>query len=144
MFNPSREEVRRFFIDAWEKQRLGSILSPLETIAIDWIGQHPEFHALLASGQDALEEEFTPEGERTNPFLHLAMHLSITEQLSIDQPAGIREATLALARRFDSTHEAQHAVMECLGEMLWTAQRNSTPPDGASYVECVRRKARSR
>ncbi len=140
MFNPSREEVRQFFIDAWAKQRAGHVMTPLETIAVDWMLEHPEYHGLLESGPDALTQEFVPEAGRTNPFLHLAMHLSITEQLSIDQPAGIRDATLELARRLDSIHLAHHQVMECLGEMLWTAERNGTPPDGSAYVECVRKR----
>ncbi len=141
MFNPTRSEVRLFFIEAWKKHRDGEIQTPLETIAIDWILEHPEFHGALEAGPAALEEDFTPERERANPYLHLAMHLSITEQLSIDQPAGIRAATLALAGRLDSLHAAHHAVMECLGQMLWIAQRNETEPDGQAYLECVRKKA---
>jgi hypothetical protein len=31
--------------------------------------------------------------------------------------------------------------MECLGAMLWEAQRGGGAPDGAAYVECVRRRA---
>jgi hypothetical protein len=139
MFNPSREEVRRFFTGAWDKERSAALLSPLETIAVEWIVEHPEFHSLLESEDAALAAQYRPDDGRTNPFLHLSMHLTITEQVAIDQPPGIRAATLELARRLGSLHEAQHAVMECLGEMLWSAQRAGLPPDGEAYVECVRR-----
>ncbi|MBP0628608.1 MULTISPECIES: DUF1841 family protein [unclassified Cupriavidus] len=141
MFNPSREEVRRFFCEAWQKQIAGSVLTPLEVIAVDWIGEHPEYHDLLRDTEGALAQDYTPEQGQTNPFLHLAMHLSISEQVSVDQPRGIREAYEALARRLDSPHEAQHQVMECLGEMLWQAQRSGLPPDGDQYVDSVRRRA---
>ncbi|CAG2143537.1 hypothetical protein LMG31506_02849 [Cupriavidus yeoncheonensis] len=141
MFNPSREEVRRFFCDAWQKQLSGGVLTPLEAIAVDWIGEHPEYQALLADTEGALAQDFTPEKGQTNPFLHLAMHLSISEQVSIDQPPGIRQAYETLTQRLDSPHEAQHQVMECLGEMLWQAQRTGLPPDGAHYVDSVRRRA---
>ncbi|WP_265918975.1 DUF1841 family protein [Cupriavidus nantongensis] len=141
MFNPSREEVRRFFCDAWQKQIAGGVLTPLEAIAVDWIGEHPEYHELLRDTEGALAQDYTPEQGQTNPFLHLAMHLSISEQVSVDQPRGIRQAYEALARRLDSAHEAQHQVMECLGEMLWQAQRSGQPPDGDHYVDCVRRRA---
>jgi hypothetical protein len=141
MFNPSREEVRRFFCDAWQKQLAGSVLTPLEAMAVDWIGEHPEYHQLLTDTEGALAEAYTPERGQTNPFLHLSMHLSISEQVSIDQPPGIRAAYEALARRLDSPHEAQHQVMECLGEMLWNAQRTGLPPDGQAYIDAVKRRA---
>ncbi|WP_316148955.1 DUF1841 family protein [Cupriavidus sp. BIC8F] len=141
MFNPSREEVRRFFCDAWQKQLTGGVLTPLEAIAVDWIGEHPEYHGLLRDTEGALSQDYTPEQGQTNPFLHLSMHLSISEQVSVDQPRGIRHAYEALARRLDSPHEAQHQVMECLGEMLWQAQRTGQPPDGDHYVDCVKRRA---
>ena len=65
---------------------------------------------------------------------------SIDEQISIDQPPGIRDAATALTLRLDSAHEAHHQIMECLGEMIWTAQRSGLPLDGDAYVESVRRR----
>jgi hypothetical protein len=78
---------------------------------------------------------------KSNPFLHLSMHLSIAEQVSVDQPSGIRAAYETLAIKLASEHEAHHQIMECLGEMLWTSQRNGTPPDGLAYIECIKRRA---
>lgn len=141
MFNPSQEDVRRFFCGAYRKYRNNEILEPLEAIARDWIMQHPEYAGELADVEAALASEYTIERGQVNPFLHLSMHLSIAEQVSIDQPPGIRAACQALTRKLDSEHEAHHQIMECLGEMLWTAQRNNAPPDGAAYVECVRRRS---
>jgi hypothetical protein len=138
MFNPSKDEVRNFFIDAWRRRGTG-VLTPLEILAVGWMEQHPEYHEDL-SAPDALERDYGVEAGRSNPFLHLSMHLSITEQVSIDQPPGIRQACqLLVARRGE--HEAHHAIMECLGQMLWTAQRSGLPPDGEAYVDCVRRAA---
>jgi len=140
MFNPSRDEVRRFFIDTWRKQRTGEILTPLEAIAADWIVEHPEYHAELADDATATAD-YSPEAGRTNPFLHLSMHLAISEQLSIDQPPGIRAAHDRLAARFGSTHEAQHAIMDCLGETIWEAQRTHAPPDTDAYLARIERRA---
>ena len=89
----------------------------------------------------ALAAVFTVDEGRTNPFLHLSMHLTISEQVSIDQPRGIRQAFELLAARRGSAHDAQHDVMECLGEMLWTSQRSGLPPDGLAYLDAVRRRA---
>lgn len=140
MFNPSQHEVRQFFCEVQRKLRANEILTPLEAIARDWIVQHPEYAHALDHVEQALAADYTVESGHSNPFLHLAMHLSIAEQLSIDQPPGIRAAFLTLAQRLGSEHEAHHQVMECLGEMIWTSQRSGLPPDGAAYIECIRRR----
>ncbi|MBS0308641.1 MAG: DUF1841 family protein [Proteobacteria bacterium] len=141
MFNPSQQDVRRFFCDAFRKHRANDILTPLEAIARDWIVQHPEYDKQLADVEAALAADYSVDRGQTNPFLHLSMHLSIAEQISIDQPPGIRAAFLALAQRLQSEHEAHHQIMECLGEMVWHAQRSGLPPDGAAYIDCIRRRA---
>ena len=141
MFAPSQEQVRRFFCEAWAKQQAGQPLTPLEAQAADWILEHPEYHADLADVDAALAAMYTVEEGRTNPFLHLSMHLSITEQVSIDQPRGIRAAVQALAQRRGSLHEAHHEAMEALGEMVWDAQRSGKPFDGEAYIDRLQMRA---
>ena len=141
MFAPSADDVRDFFVDARRKRGEGLPLTPLETIAADWVEAHPEYAADLADAEAARAAVYPADTGRENPFLHLSMHLSISEQIAIDQPVGIRPAFDSLAARLGSAHAAQHEVMECLGTMLWEAQRNGRPPDGAAYVDCVRRRA---
>lgn len=141
MFAPSQNDVRRFFCDTRRKQREGLPLTPMESLAADWIAQHPEYDDDLADVEAALAATYTVEQGRTNPFLHLSMHLTITEQVSIDQPRGIRQAVELLAARRGSMHAAHHEAMECLGEMVWASQRSGLPPDGEKYLECVRRRA---
>jgi hypothetical protein len=140
MFNPTRDEVRQFFAETWRKQRAGQILTPLESMAADWILAHPEYHDTLGAAEASVQD-YTPEEGETNPFLHLSMHLAISEQLSIDQPPGIRAAHDRLAARLGSSHDAQHAIMECLGETLWEAQRTQTPPDHEAYVARIEQRA---
>jgi hypothetical protein len=141
MFQPSQHDVRRFFCDVHRKQRAGEPLTPIEALAASWIAEHPEYDADLADVDAALAAIYTVEDGRTNPFLHLSMHLSISEQVSIDQPTGIRQAFALLAARLGSAHEAHHQIMECLGEMIWASQRSGLPPDGHAYLDCVRRRA---
>jgi hypothetical protein len=140
MFDPSRDQARRFFIDAWRKHRERLPLQPLEAVAAEHILRHPEYHAVLEDAERHLERDWLPEMGETNPFLHLAMHLSISEQLSIDQPPGVKARYQALARRLGDEHAAQHAVMDCLAEMIWQAQRHHLPPDGQAYLDCLERK----
>jgi len=140
MFNPSQEDVRRFFCSVHAKARSGQVLDALETLAGGWLREHPEYDPDLADAEAAVARVY--DGARgANPFLHLSMHLSISEQCSIDQPRGIRQAVELLAARRDSLHDAHHEAMECLGEMLWESQRAGRPPDGQAYVECVQRRA---
>lgn len=141
MFNPSRDQARRFLAHAWRKRRDGLPATPLETLAADIVAQHPEYHALLEGSDEALARDWTPDGGETNPFLHLSLHLAIAEQLSIDQPPGIRAAAERLTARLGDRHAALHAVLECLGETLWRSQRDRQPPDGAAYLDCLWRAA---
>lgn len=141
MFTPSQADVRRFFCSVYAKARASQALEAIETIASQWIDEHPEYHADFADADAALEKTYDVEAGKTNPFLHLSMHLSISEQCSIDQPRGIRQAVELLTARRDSLHEAHHEAMDCLGQMLWTSQRDGHPPDGAAYLECVQRHA---
>ena len=140
MFNPSRDEVRRFFTDTWGKYRRGEPLAGLEQTALQVILLHPEYQPLLADSDRALAADYTPEGGTLNPFLHLSLHLAIEEQLSIDQPPGIRAHYEAIAARLGSEHHAKHALLECLGETIWEAQASGRPPDEQAYLACIARK----
>jgi hypothetical protein len=141
MFSPSQADVRRFFCSIYAKAQAGQPLEAIETIASLWIDEHPEYHAELADEAAALASMLNAEEGKGNPFLHLSMHLSISEQCSIDQPRGIRQAVELLTHRRDSLHDAHHETMECLGQMLWESQRAGRPPDGDSYIACVQQRA---
>ncbi len=139
MFNPSPADVRRFFCFAHARSLTGQPLEAIELLASQWIAEHPEHHADLADADAAARRQYP--NESANPFLHLSLHLSISEQCSIDQPRGIRQAVELLSHRRGSLHAAHHEVMECLGRMLAESQASGSPPDGAAYLDCVRRRA---
>ncbi len=144
MFDPSREDVRRFFCDAWARHLAGSAASPLERVAIACMVEHPEYHGMLGDASRAVALEFPVEAGRENPFLHLSLHLSLEEQAAIDQPPGVRALLEALARRHGDRHAAAHEAMECLGEVIWRAQRGTLPADittiNQGYLECLNRR----
>ncbi len=137
MFNPSREQVRQFFVEAWQKHRSGQLLTPLETMAVDLAALHPEYHAALEN-PDYITADYTVEKGQSNPFLHLSMHLAINEQLSINQPPGIAETYKSLLSTHDA-HDAAHIIMDALGEVIWEAQRLGTPFDSNRYLELIKR-----
>ncbi|MCD6026485.1 MAG: hypothetical protein K0R08_1004 [Solimicrobium sp.] len=143
MFNPRQEDSRRFFCETYQKTIARELLTPLESIASYWITQHPEYATDFANLEVALEKDYSVERGKTNPFLHLALHLAIAEQLSINQPVGISVAFTALAERLQSEHEAHHLLMECLAKMVWESQRNGTPFDSTAYIAAVHQKCRA-
>jgi hypothetical protein len=139
LFNPSRDQVRRFFFDTWQRYRAGAPLEGLQTVAIDVILAHPEYHALLDAPEKNASRDWTPEHGETNPFLHMSLHLALEEQRSIDQPPGVRGTLAQLEARLGDRHAALHVALECLGETVWRAQRDGTVPDQDAYLECLNR-----
>jgi hypothetical protein len=141
LIQPSQEDVRRFFCAVYAKHQSGAPMQAIETLAAQWIAEHPEYHADLSDVDAALAAMYEVGEGKTNPFLHLSMHLSISEQCSIDQPRGIRQAVELLTARKADLHAAHHVTMECLGKMIWESQRSGRPPDGEQYIACVQRNA---
>ena len=139
MFTPSRDEARRFLIDAWHKYSAGEPLSGLEQTAAQLIAMHPEYHRVLETPDTHVDRDYRPEQGDINPFLHLSLHLAVAEQLAIDQPPGIVAHFTRLRDARGDTHEALHAIVECLGEVIWQAQRTGGSPDGAAYLACLER-----
>jgi hypothetical protein len=139
VFAPSRDESRRFLVGAWAKYRASQPLSDLERMTVGIVAMHPEYHGVLEDPERSVDRDWRPEGGETNPFLHLSLHLAVAEQLAIDQPPGIRAHFTRLAAAKADEHAALHALLECLGEVIWTAQRHGTPPDAALYLACLER-----
>ncbi|HMT02576.1 MAG TPA: DUF1841 family protein [Burkholderiales bacterium] len=139
MFNPSLNDVRNFFFDIYAKSLLKQPLAELEKIAYKIILEHPEYHYILENREKYIQFQWLPEIGEINPFLHLSMHLSIIEQLSINQPTGIIDLYDKLLIK-SKPHHAQHELMDCLGEMLWQAERNKTLPDINLYLTCIKKK----
>ena len=144
LFNPSRDQARDFFFDSWRKHLGHEMLTALESMAVEAIAEHPEYHEMLNDKKRYLEKfrdrDYPPEFGQTNPFLHLGMHIAIREQISIDQPTGVREHHLALRAKYGSALAAEHEMMDCLAEMIWQSQRNQKAPDAAIYLACLAKK----
>jgi hypothetical protein len=137
MFNPTRDQARQLFFYTWEKYNKQEALSGIETIALEIILLHPEYHPILDNPERYLDQDYSPEMGDTNPFLHMSMHVAIKEQLSINQPIGICDRFEQLQNITGNEHDATHHVMECLAEMIWQAQRHNTAPDAVIYLDCL-------
>jgi hypothetical protein len=141
LIQPSQADVLRFFCGVYAKAQTPAPLEPMEMLVSQWIDEHPEYHAELADVDAALASMLKVDANLENPFLHLSMHLSISEQCSIDQPRGIRQAVELLTHKLNSLHDAHHQAMECLGQMIDESQKAGRMPDGEAYIDCVQRHA---
>jgi hypothetical protein len=135
----SRADLRRMYVDAWRRHRDARPLGPLEDQLVGVIAAHPEYHPTVEADETAIDRDYLPEGGQTNPFLHMGLHLAIREQVSTDRPRGIAALHDELSRKFGSVHEAEHRMIECLGEALWQSQRSGLPPDESAYLETLHR-----
>lgn len=142
LFNPSRDQVRQFFFDTWAKFKQQQMLTDIEALALEVIQMHPEYHAVLNAPEHYAQQAYFPEMGETNPFLHMSLHLSILEQISINQPTGIQSIYQQLQQKHDNPHDAQHDVMDCLAETIWLAQRNQQPLNAEEYLNALQQKVR--
>jgi hypothetical protein len=136
MFGTDRNALRKLYCDSWDKFLAQQTLSALEQQIVSVIKLHPEYHKLIETPELSLQAEFSPEMGESNPFLHLGMHLGLHEQISTNRPAGIQALYQQLVIE-NGEHDAEHKMMECLGEAIWTAQRNQTMPDETAYFTCL-------
>jgi hypothetical protein len=146
MFAETRDQTRSFFYDVWRKILTSEALSPLETIVADVIKKHPEYHKTLDSVvKDSFDlNESNDSINMDNPFLHMGLHIALVEQLQSDRPKGVRRVYSQivdnlLAEDANSLHEAEHGIMQCLSDTLWTASRNGQIPDENIYLENLKK-----
>jgi hypothetical protein len=138
MFNPTRDQARLFFLNSWRKYHMDQALSEAESLALKWMSKHPEYFTTFDEAEEeVLAKDFAVEQGQSNPFLHLSMHLAVEEQVSIDQPPGIRSAYRALCERMGDEHAAAHQVFECLAEQIYQQQKNGLAFDSSRYIQCI-------
>lgn len=140
LYNPSRDQARQFLFDAWAKFKQQAPLTDLEKIAVEVMQMHPEYHAILEAPERYMQQQYFPEMGETNPFLHLSLHLSVIEQIAINQPIGITGFYEQLKQKHNDQHLAQHDILDCLAETIWQSQRNNTPLDSAHYLNLLQQR----
>ncbi|MDH5621386.1 MAG: DUF1841 family protein [Gammaproteobacteria bacterium] len=133
IFGQDRNELRKMYADAWRKRCDKVPLTPLETQIADVVESHPEYHAEVIS--DDLGKDYSPDGGKTNPFLHMGLHLGIREQIATNRPPGIYHVYTTLAGRTGDAHIAEHRMIDCLAETLWEAQGQNSAPDEKAYLD---------
>ena len=136
MYSNDRQALREQFFTVWRNFKNELPLDPIGREIAAVIQEHPEYHAMLAN-KDNIDKDFKPEDGHSNPFLHMAMHLAIREQVQTDRPIGISPIYDKL-RKKSGDLEAEHVMMECLGRTLWEAQRANQPPSDQHYLDLLK------
>ena len=134
LYTQDRSEQRKFLSTAWQKFLNKQILDPLEDQLTKVIEIHPEYHTLIQN----IESDYFPEQGEVNPFLHINLHLSLREQLSINQPHGIQEIYQKILGKTQDAHKTEHLMMDCIAEMIFSSQKNNIPMDHQAYIECLK------
>ena len=130
MFSQNRSKQREFLAKSWQKHINAQILEPLELQLALIVQKHPEYQALI----NDINLEYFPEQGKTNPFLHINLHLALQDQLALDQPIGINDIYKKLIVIHSDTHEVEHMMMECIAEMIFNSQKNNSTLDQDNYL----------
>lgn len=145
MFSQDRDQLRQTYLTAWQKARTGAPLGHVERQIVEVAEQHPEYHRLLEQGETVLGREWLPEGGESNPFLHMALHIALQEQITTDQPPGIRRLYQGMISHcLGDVHEAEHRILECLAEEVWKVQRHGREFSPKTYLKCIKRRGGGR
>jgi hypothetical protein len=65
--------------------------------------------------------------------------LALREQLSIKQPAGIKETYQKLLDIHKDPHQVEHLMMDCIAQMIFISQKNNAPIDKDAYLGCLKK-----
>ena len=134
MFSSDRSAQRKFLAKAWEKYKANQFLEPLELQLAKIIEKHPEYQEIINN----LDTEYFPEQGKINPFLHINLHLSLQDQLDLDQPKGVKEIYNSLLKKNKDTHQVEHIMMEQIAEMIFISQKNNKPMDQEQYLRSLK------
>lgn len=139
VFSNERNELRHFYFEIWRKYKAKQSLEPLEQQLLAIMLDHSEFHSMLDDPEKYTDKDYQPIDGVVNPFLHMAVHHAIHDQISLNRPEGIREIYQALVTKLGNAHDAEHKIGECLVEGIWQAQRQNQAFDEAAYLERLRK-----
>jgi len=138
MFGNNRSELRAVYLNCWRLKKNKLPMDPLQEIVANIVELHPEYHHLIEN-EENVDRDFSVELGESNPFLHMSMHIALHEQISSNRPEGVNDIFQKLCVIHGDPHQAEHAMMDCLGEALWQAQRDQTSPDETAYLSCLKK-----
>lgn len=132
-----RDASRKVMLDAWQKHLKKESLEPLEQQIVSLIQAHPEFQPAFEQDEHlAIDYPMDP---TINPYLHIGLHLTILEQISLDRPVGIRDIYQQLTKQIGNTHEAEHLMMQVLTNAIDAAIQDPNGNAEQVYLQNLKR-----
>lgn len=136
----NRNDTRKVFFDAWQKEIHSQPVTPLESIIIDVIKRHPEYQSIFSHQETFENFQLSQNSNQPNPFFHLSLHVAIIEQIQSDRPQGIRDIYKRLLNKYHDQTEAEHKMMEVLANLLHDAAQNpALMADDREYIDRLKR-----
>lgn len=133
IFSQDRFQLRKLFIDSWDKFQNKQSLTAIEEQIARIIELHPEYHKEIII--DNIDKDYSPEMGQINPFLHISLHLAIIEQVQTNRPFGINEIYKQLVNKYNNDeHKTHHIMIDYLAEEMWKAQKYNIFPDEQNYL----------
>lgn len=133
VFNNDRGALREQFFTAWHKYQHKQLLTALEQQLVRVIQDHPEYQDSLNHPEHSKEQDF--DSGEINPFLHMAMHLAIRDQLTLDQPMGVRVVFDRLLLTLGDPLAVEHEMMRILTDHIWIMLKQPQQQfDSVSYL----------
>jgi hypothetical protein len=139
LFGQQRTDTRQVFFDAWQKWQQQQGLTRQEQRIVAIIQAHPEYHYLFNDRDRYLDRDFFGQLGETNPFLHMSLHLSVQEQVSLNQPHGIRKLFQRAQHVFQSSHEAEHCLANSLAAELAAMQYHAHAFAEKAYLKRIKK-----
>lgn len=131
--------LRKVYFDAWQKAQEKLPLTPIEAMIIDIIERHPEYHPIFDDPKNFHSLQTEKFQLDHNPFFHLALHVTVLEQVSANRPGGIRKLYDQLLRKIGDRTETEHKIMECLAKILRSSFERDEAANEQLYLKAIRR-----
>jgi hypothetical protein len=131
-----RRMSRASYADIW---RRGIAKEPLEgedALFFEIMQQHPEYSHCWEHAAELGDREVLIHG--VNPFLHIAIHSVVENQIAQRNPPETDQALFRLTRSGLDRHDALHHILQVLTPLMWDVMQKKVPFDNETYRRRLR------
>lgn len=125
----------------WELVKAGGELDEEDARLAEVLEQHPDYYDVWEAAQSMEKEEVTRDG--VNPFLHVAIHQVVENQLAENDPPQTAGTLAALRRAGYDRHDAIHMIGRVVSDEIFEILKEERPFDEAAYVAALEDLART-